>query len=138
MRALLARFVVTFIAVFLVAYVVPPIFNLEPPIDVGSWEEPNWTTLIIFSIVLALVNTFIKPILKVLSIPITCLTAGLFSIVLNLLMFFMAAWLTNELLKNQLGQSEVNVNWLGALLGALAVAAVGIVLNMFLPEKGDV
>ncbi len=117
----------------MVAYVVPRLFNFEPPIDVGSLEEPNWTTLIIFSIVLALVNTFIKPILKVLSIPITCLTAGLFSIVLNLLMFFIAAWLTN-----QLGQGVVNVSWLGALLGALAVAAVGIVLNMFLPEKWDV
>jgi putative membrane protein len=136
MRALLARFIVTFLAVFLVAYVVPRIFTLEPPINLGSsLESPNWAILLIFSAVLALVNTFIKPILKLLTLPITCLTAGLFAIVINLVMFFIAAWLTN-LLEAQTG-SRVDVGWLGALLGALAVALVGLVLDMFLPDKWE-
>ena len=133
MRALLVRFIVTFLAVFLVAYVVPRIFNTTPPISIGSLENPDWLTLVLFSLVLALVNTFIRPILKFLSIPITCLTAGLFSLFINVVMFFLAAWLTN-LLK---GGEFVNVGWLGALLGALAVAAVGFVLNIFLPDQWD-
>ena len=136
MRALLVRFIVTFLAVFLVAYVVPRIFNLEPPISLGSsLENPNWAILLIFSAVLALVNTFIKPILKLLTLPITCLTAGLFAIVINLLMFFIAAWVTN-LFETQIG-NRVEVGWLGALIGALAVALVGFVLNIFLPDKWD-
>jgi putative membrane protein len=134
MRGLLVRFLVTFVAVFLVAYIVPRLFNLQPPINLGSLENPNWLTLTIFSAVLALVNTFIKPILKLLSLPITCLTAGLFSLLINVLMFFLAAWLTNLM---QVGGGTVEVSWLGALLGALAVAVVGLVVNMFLPDAWD-
>ena len=127
MRTLIVRFISTLIAIFLVARGLPLLFpNMDPPIGV----DDN-VTLVIFSLVLALVNTFIKPILKVLSMPITCLTAGIFSIVLNLLMFFLAAWLTT-----QIGR-QVNIGWLGALIGAIVVAAVGVVVNMFLPDKDD-
>jgi putative membrane protein len=127
MRTLLVRFVVTLIAIFLVARVVPLLFpEMTPPIGV----DDN-VTLIIFALVLALVNAFIKPILKVLSLPITCITAGIFAIVLNLLMFFLAAWLT-ELLGR-----TVQVGWLGALIGAVVVALVGWVLNVILPDEWE-
>jgi len=43
----------------------------------------NTSTLIIAAIVIGLINTFIKPILKLISLPITLITFGLFAIVVN-------------------------------------------------------
>jgi putative membrane protein len=43
---------------------------------------------------LSLVNTLVKPVLLLLTLPLTVLTLGLFLIVLNVLMIWLAAWLT--------------------------------------------
>lgn len=51
-----------------------------------------WTALFV-ALVLALLNTFVKPILSILTLPITILTLGLFGIVLNVLLFWLASWL---------------------------------------------
>ena len=86
MRTLLVRFLVIVVAVFLVSWGLPKLFNMEPPI-----KYDDWGTLLIFSAILALLNTFIRPILKLLALPITCLTLGLFGIFINVVMFFLAA-----------------------------------------------
>lgn len=51
----------------------------------------NSITAILLALVLALLNSFVKPILIILTIPITILTLGLFLIVLNVLMIEWAA-----------------------------------------------
>ena len=129
MRTLLVRFVVTLIAVFIVARGLPLFFpNMDPVIEV----DDN-VTLVIFALILALVNAFIKPILRILTLPITCLTAGIFAIVLNLLMFFLAAWLNNQINPGP----DVEIGWLGALIGAVVVALVGWVMNVILPDSWE-
>ncbi|KGO31759.1 phage holin family protein [Oenococcus alcoholitolerans] len=45
----------------------------------------DWTAALVAAIVLALLNTFLKPLLQLISLPITVLTLGLFSIVINML-----------------------------------------------------
>jgi putative membrane protein len=52
----------------------------------------NYTTALIVAVVLALLNTFLKPILKLLSFPITILTLGLFLLVINVVIIYMAAY----------------------------------------------
>jgi len=54
-----------------------------------------WTALIA-SIVLGIVNFTIKPILSVLSFPITILTFGLFSLVINGFMLYLTSWLVGS------------------------------------------
>jgi putative membrane protein len=49
------------------------------------------TTAVVVAIVLGLVNTFIKPVLIVLTFPITLLTLGLFLLVINALMILLTA-----------------------------------------------
>jgi putative membrane protein len=44
----------------------------------------------IFMITLILLNTFLKPILKLISMPLSCITLGLFSFVINLVIALMA------------------------------------------------
>ena len=51
---------------------------------------PNFTDALILAIVLALLNTFIKPILVILTLPITIVTMGLFLFVINALIILLA------------------------------------------------
>jgi len=55
----------------------------------------NVTTAVVVAIVLGLVNTFIKPILVLLTFPITILTLGLFLLVINALMILLTAHLVS-------------------------------------------
>ncbi|MCK8491960.1 MULTISPECIES: phage holin family protein [Spirosoma] len=52
-------------------------------------------TYLVIAIVLGLLNAFVKPILTVLTIPITILTLGLFLIVINVLMVYLASSLVS-------------------------------------------
>ncbi len=70
------------LAVFAAAY-------LTPYVSVDSF-----LTAVIVAIVLGILNTVLKPILKLLTLPITFLTLGLFSLVINLFIL----WLTDYLI----------------------------------------
>ena len=43
--------------------------------------------------IIALINTFIKPLLQLITLPINILTLGLFSLVINALMLMLAGWI---------------------------------------------
>ena len=124
MRALVLRWAVILIAVFLVAWGLPQtgIFGDTQFVNYGN----DWVTLAIFAAVLALLNTFIKPILQLLSIPLTCLTFGLFTIVINVALFALAAWLVPSM--------QVAGFW-GALVGAVAISIVGWGVHILTGEK---
>lgn len=77
-------------------------------------------TVIIVAIVLALLNTFVKPILVLLTIPVTIITLGLFLLVINALMVLWADSL--------IGGFEVD-GWWSALLFSLIVSIVSAILN---------
>lgn len=124
MRTLLLRWAVIVIAVFLVAWGLPQLHLTNEPLI----TYPDWATLAIFAAVLALLNTFVRPILVFLSIPFTCLTMGLFILVINTAMFALAAALVPGL--------HVS-GFLGAFIGALAVSIVGIALGMVTGPASD-
>ena len=46
------------------------------------------------ALILALINTIMKPLLSFLAFPITCLTLGLFQLVINTLMLLLASWVS--------------------------------------------
>ncbi len=71
------RFLLNGVAVLATAYLLP-----------GASVDTFWTALIV-ALVLALVNIFIKPVLVVLTIPITFVTFGLFLLVINALMIML-------------------------------------------------
>ena len=61
---------------------------LLPSIHVASFWTALWVAL-----VLGLVNMLIRPVLLLLTLPVTLLTLGLFIFVINGMMFLLAAWL---------------------------------------------
>ena len=53
----------------------------------------NWQALLVSAIVVGIVNSFIRPIVQVLALPISILTLGIFALVINALMLLLAAYL---------------------------------------------
>lgn len=76
---LLIHLLISAAAIFVSAY-------LLPGVDVTGTE-----TYFILAIVLGVINTFVKPILSILTLPLTIITLGLFSLVLNAGLILIAA-----------------------------------------------
>lgn len=80
----LVRWVITAIAVSFAITLIPCItFNSENSLT---------ASIFVFSMFLALINVTIKPLLQALSLPVTILTLGLFALVVNTGMLYLAAW----------------------------------------------
>lgn len=94
---------------------------LTPGITISSFG-----TAMIAAFVMGLVNFFIRPFLLLLTLPLNLLTLGLFSFVINALMFGLVAWLVPGF--------EVS-NFLSALMGSLLLALMTGVLGMILPNR---
>ncbi len=110
---LLIRFIVNAIVLYLIAKFVPG-FNH----DVGAG------TALIAALVFGLVNAIIGPILRLISLPITWITHGLFSIVVNFVLF----WLTVLIAPNFRTTGEISP-WLALLIGAVIMMLVSTVLQ---------
>lgn len=86
-------------------------------------------SLLIAALVIGLVNSIVRPILRFVTFPITVLTLGLFYFVLNGAMLYLAAELTPGF--------ELS-GWMAAILGALVMSIVATILHLFLkPKKKD-
>jgi putative membrane protein len=84
------------------------------------------------AIVFGVVNTVVKPIVTLLSIPAILLTLGVFLLVVNALMLWLTGWLSTTL---GLG---FHVQGVGpAFLGAIVVSLVSWTLSLFLTEHKE-
>lgn len=94
------------------------------------------TILFLFAIalVLAIVNSVIRPVVKVLTFPLYILTLGLFSIVTNGLMFWLAGWLSTQFTVPFVVDGFWPAVW-GGLVTAIVSAIVAGGLNAILPSK---
>ena len=82
--------------------------------------------LIWAAIALALINAIVRPLIVVVTIPITIVTLGLFLLVINALMLNLAAWLV--------GGFHVD-GFLSSILGALVISVVGAVFSGLVDDK---
>jgi putative membrane protein len=87
-------------------------------------------TLLGVAIIFGLVNAIIRPILRLLTLPLVVLTLGLFLLVLNALMLLLTEWIAEQF---DLA-FQVDGFW-SALLGALVVTVVSFLINIVLPDK---
>ena len=83
-------------------------------------EVKTFTAALIAALVIGLLNAFIRPVLVVLTLPVTVLTLGLFMFVINALMFWAAAGL--------LAGFHVN-GFTAALIGSVLYSLMGIVIE---------
>lgn len=76
---LILRWIVSALSLLLVAYLIP------------GFEVSGFYAALIAALILGLVNAVIRPILIILTLPITILTLGLFTLVINALMLWFVA-----------------------------------------------
>jgi putative membrane protein len=103
MRRFLLHWLVTALALWVTAYILPGV-------HVASWQ-----TLAVAAVVLGLFNAVVRPILVVLTLPITVITLGIFYLLINGFVFLIVAKLVPGF--------EVTTFW-WAVLGALIVSVV--------------
>jgi putative membrane protein len=118
------RAVINAIAIVVAAFFVPGITWGNATYGFG--EADKYLSLLLTGLVLGVVNAFIRPIIELVSMPITCLTLGLFHFVISALMLLLVSAIPG------LG-FQVN-GIVAAFLGAIVIAIVGLVLSWILPD----
>ena len=114
MRSFLIQWLVTAVALAVSA-------RLVPGIGFSSTQ-----TLLLSALVLGLVNAIVRPVMVVLTLPITVLTLGLFLLVVNGIALAIAAWLVPGFRVASLGS---------AVLGALVISLVSYLLGRLLEPR---
>jgi putative membrane protein len=102
-----------------VAVLIVPGLNLEQ--SGGDW----WWKFLLVAVAFSLVNSYIRPVLRILTFPISIVTLGLFLLVINALMLMLTGAISEEL---QLGLT-VDDFW-AALLGSIVISIVGAILSL--------
>jgi len=87
--------------------------------------------LLVVALIFGVLNTCVKPLLFILTLPFVLVTLGLFTFVLNALLL----WMTSSL-SGAMGLGFHVEGFLAAFLGALVVSAVSILLSMFVSPSG--
>lgn len=105
---------------FLLAAALLLVPQLVPGVAVPDFAAALWVALVI-----GLLNTLVRPLLVLLTLPVTLLTLGLFLFVINALMFWAAAQLLDGL--------QVSGFW-AALGGSLLYSVCGLVIDAALEQ----
>ncbi len=109
MGGCLIRWLITVIAVLVAAFLLP-----------GWVSYSSLLGVAIFAIVLAVLNAIVRPILIILTLPINILTLGLFILVVNAIVFWLATVFAPGVMVR---------GFVGAFLGALVVSIVSFIVN---------
>lgn len=82
----------------------------------------QWLDLLLATFILGLLNTFVRPTLMWLSLPLLLVTLGLFTLVINALLLLFVSWMLSPKFHVE--------SFSQALLGALIISVVTVVLNV--------
>lgn len=113
MSYIIFRWIINAVALLFVAYVVP------------GFGVATFYTALIAALVLGLVNALIRPLLFILTLPVTILTLGLFTFVINALMI----WLVSTIVKG----FEVS-GFVPAILAAVVLWIISLITNWLIDQ----
>ncbi len=115
---MLIRFAINAVALWVAATFIPGPPGIE-------FADDSITTILLVALVFGLVNTFIKSIVRLLSLPARILTLGLFSLVINTAMLALTAAVMEQLAID---------GFVSAFIGALVISVVSAVLGFLVPD----
>ncbi|MGQ4649567.1 phage holin family protein [Lyngbya aestuarii] len=110
--SLFLAWIVTSVSLFIIS-------KLPTGVEINSFGKAMWS-----AVVFGLLNAFLRPVLGFLAFPITLLTFGLFSIVLNAVIFGLAAWLVRGF--------RLRWGFWSALIGAIALGIINSLIYQLL------
>lgn len=115
MKGILLRWLVSALSLLLISYLVPGI------------EVDGFFSALVAAVILGILNAIIRPVLIILTLPLTILTLGLFIFVINGFMLLILSALMKGI--------HIQGFW-PALAGALILSAVGWLTSSFINEHG--
>lgn len=107
--------------VVILAAIILGLAHLLPGLDV-----PNFYEALLFAFIVALLNAFIAPILIAISFPLTVMTIGLFALVINVFLFWIASLIAYGV--------HINNFWSG-VIGGVIITFSSICLNHWLSPR---
>jgi putative membrane protein len=110
----IVRLIINMVAILIISYLFPKMIRVD-----------SFLAALVAAFLLGIVNTIIRPILVLLTLPLTMVTLGLFLLVINGLML----WLVSALVRG----FHVSGFW-GAVLGSILISIVSWILSRFLPS----
>jgi putative membrane protein len=113
----LKRWAITTVAVLVAAHTVHGI----------HYDKGNWPSLLVATLVLGLLNAFLRPLLLLLSLPLLVVTLGLFTLVINALLLYVVGQIIQGFYIDSFG---------AAFWGGLVISVVSLLLNS-LTGSGD-
>jgi putative membrane protein len=117
MKGFLSRLLITALGLWLAATIVPGV------------QFKSWGALLAAALVLGIVNAVIRPVILILTLPLTVLTLGLFILVVNGISLYLVAWLVPGFSLSGLG---------AAILGSVVVGLTGWLASTFVGGSGRI
>ena len=116
---MIIRWVINAVALYAAIALVP---GLQP-------TNPNWQTYIWLALIFGLVNALVRPILKFLTCPLIILTLGLFTLVVNTLLFYIT-----DMIGDLFNVGLQDFGFWSAFLGALIVSIISLILTSIIKD----
>ncbi len=113
---LLLRWLLFTLAIMFTAWLVP-----------GIGVE-NFQSAMLVTVIMALINIFVRPLIVLITLPINILTLGIFTLIINALLFMLAGYLAPGF--------EVD-GFISAFLGSVVLSFLGLIINMVTINKAD-
>jgi putative membrane protein len=120
MNRFLIRWAINAIALYVAVALVPGI----------SPQNPNWTSYIWLALIFGVVNALLNPLLKLLTCPLILLTLGLFTLLINTFLFYLAGYIGRSF-----GVGFMVDGFWSALLGSIVVSLVSIILALLVGDS---
>ncbi|MBN2146483.1 MAG: phage holin family protein [Anaerolineales bacterium] len=122
MQKFIIRWAINAVALYAAIAILP---GIQP-------QSENWLSFIWLALIFGLVNAFFSPLLKFLTCPLIILTLGLFTLIVNTLLFAFTGWLGQQF---QVGFTLADPWFWNAFLGSLIVSIVSVVLTLLLKDE---
>ena len=128
MKRLFSQIIAAILGLWLAQLFVPGVIIRAYPTSnlFGFSLTAQWEIILLLGIVLGLLNYFLKPLLKALSLPLEIITFGLFTIVINMALIWLLALIFDEL--------SIPL-FLPLLYTTLIVWVLDIIIEFFLVKK---
>ena len=111
------RVIGIFVAVAVAVWLVP---GIE-----GGGTVSTWASVLIIALIIALLNMTIKPILQVIGLPITVITLGIFYLIINTALLYLASWLAGTLF----GIDFIIASFGSGFVASIVISIVSSILN---------
>jgi putative membrane protein len=130
----LLRVLVNALAIWVAAWILPGMgISADPSVvsAVGGETTASVLAYLFVGLVFGAVNAVVRPVLTILSLPITCLTLGLFAIVVNAAMLWLTSWLSSFTPL----RLEIDSFLWTAVLATLIIGVVSLLMGWVVPDR---